>query len=526
MINESCRSWQGFTADHDRALQELSKRIASKGSRMDTQVKNFQKSFQLASKTIPNQWPDVRGHKEADKIQDAQWNGPVEINEQRYHPKIDYRKRQVFDGIGDRWSKGEGKLINQEEDDPYNRRSRSEDIPGPSVPFQSKNSYETKGRMKFQMRDNRMSPWIYGDDAPVDQSENIKKLKGNPKIDIANLDIEIVNGNTTSNAKVNIDRIDFAVIDKKEAAAPNVSKQPNPWDSGRSFGRKKPGYTGYIKSVKAENLYGNTYGNVTQQVYTRNFLRGPEYPPGGLKYVTSYDREFNDINLVDSRMRPKDYFVSSSEQDPLNRTLPVQGSMARPQLRKKDDRREKSIVIEPKLQRGQGVQMGGMRSNSVDDGRRGIDTSTDPEYRKKINGIQKDGETKKTRLLVNKFGFRTKKEADTLPKEKKAGYDHMLKRNHWNTSYQQGIDIDSYGTNRQKYLNELRKTQNVWGKDPVLVDQIEKMKDSNEFRKEYPMVSNNPGGSTKYGSENYNYHHPTAKRGYARHELGYGFTLS
>jgi hypothetical protein len=166
-----------------------------------------------------------------------------------------------------------------------------------------------------------------------------------------------------------------------------VSKQPNPWDSGRSFGRKKPGYTGYIKSVKAENLYGNTYGNVTQQVYTRNFLRGPEYPPGGLKYVTSYDREFNDINLVDSRMRPKDYFVSSSEQDPMNRTLPVQGSMASPQLRKKDDRREKSIVIESKLQRGQGVQMGGARSNSVDDGRRGIDTSTDPEYRKKINGI-------------------------------------------------------------------------------------------------------------------------------------------
>jgi hypothetical protein len=68
MINESCRSWQGFTADHDRALQELSKRIASKGSRMDTQVKNFQKSFQLASKTIHNQWPDVRGLKEADKI--------------------------------------------------------------------------------------------------------------------------------------------------------------------------------------------------------------------------------------------------------------------------------------------------------------------------------------------------------------------------------------------------------------------------------------------------------------------------
>jgi hypothetical protein len=101
------------------------------------------------------------------------WNGPVEIDEQRYHPKIDYRKRQVFDGIGDRWSKGEGKLINQEEDDPYNRRSRSEDIPGPSVPFQSKTSYDTKGRMKFQMRDNRMSPWIYGDDAPVDQSENI-----------------------------------------------------------------------------------------------------------------------------------------------------------------------------------------------------------------------------------------------------------------------------------------------------------------------------------------------------------------
>lgn len=526
MLNESCRSWQGLTADNDRALQELSKRIASKGTRMDTKVRIFQKSFQLASKTIHNQWPDVRGHKEADKIQDAQWNGPVEINEQRYHPKIDYRKRQVFDGIGDRWSKGEGKLINQEEDDPYNRRSRSEDIPGPSVPFQSKTSYDTKGRMKFQMRDNRMSPWIYGDDAPVDQSENIQKLKGNPKIDIANLDIEIVNGNTTSNAKVNIDRIDFAAIDKKESAVLNVSKQPNPWDSGRSFGRKKPGYTGYIKSVKAENLYGNTYGNVTQQVYTRNFSRGPEYPPGGLKYVTSYDREFNDINLVDSRTRPKDYFVSSIEQDLQNTNLPVQGSMPSPQLRKKDDRREKSIVIEPKLQRGQGVQMVGMRSNSVDDGRRGIDTSTDPNYRKKINGIQKDGETKKTRLLVNKYGFRTKKEADTLPKKKKAGYDHMLKRNHWNTSYQQGIDIDSYGTNRQKYLNELRKTQNVWGKDPVLVDQIEKMKSSNEFRKEYPMVSNNPGVSTKYGSENYNYHHPTAKRGYARHELGYGFTLS
>jgi hypothetical protein len=68
MLNDACRSWQGFTADNDRALQELSKRIASKGTRMDTKVRIFQKSFQLASKTIPNQWPDVRGHKEADKI--------------------------------------------------------------------------------------------------------------------------------------------------------------------------------------------------------------------------------------------------------------------------------------------------------------------------------------------------------------------------------------------------------------------------------------------------------------------------
>ena len=44
-------------------------------------------------------------------------------------------------------------------------------------------------------------------------------------------------------------------------------------------------------------------------------------------------------------------------------------------------------MIDPKLQVSQGNQIGSLRSNSVDDGRRGIDTSTDPNYRKKINGI-------------------------------------------------------------------------------------------------------------------------------------------
>ena len=64
----------------------------------------------------------------------------------------------------------------------------------------------------------------------------------------------------------------------------------------------------------------------------------------------------------------------------------------------------------------------------MDGVREQIDTSTDPNYRKKINGILKDGETKKFKMLVNNYGARTKKNADTLPKKQAVGYDRMLKR--------------------------------------------------------------------------------------------------
>ena len=277
---------------------------------------NFNKSFQLASKTMYSQVePEER---EADRILDMQYKPPREISEQRYHPKIDYRKRQVWDGIGDRWSMGQ-KLIPQVGHDPYDKkhlRSRSEDIGGLGGAFLPKNHYERKNVMKFQGKDSKMPPWVYGNNNSFDESENVAKLIPNQEITLDAADIEIGAGLQVSKYDIaGPGRIDFAEIDKNESLGKKVQREPKPWDTGRSFGRKKPGYTGFVKSIKSENLYGNTYSNTTQQVYTKNFSRGPEYPPGGLKYVTSYDREFNDMDLVNSRMRPKNYFISTSDPD-------------------------------------------------------------------------------------------------------------------------------------------------------------------------------------------------------------------
>ena len=47
-----------------------------------------------------------------------------------------------------------------------------------------------------------------------------------------------------------------------------------------------PGYVGYIPSVKAENLFANTYGKVTQNCHKGNYPKGIEHPPE-IKYVST-----------------------------------------------------------------------------------------------------------------------------------------------------------------------------------------------------------------------------------------------
>ncbi len=61
------------------------------------------------------------------------------------------------------------------------------------------------------------------------------------------------------------------------------------------------GYGGYIKGVKSENLYGETYGTVTNKVYTDNIQRGNEIDPS-FRFESSTKYAFvNQIELRKSR---------------------------------------------------------------------------------------------------------------------------------------------------------------------------------------------------------------------------------
>jgi hypothetical protein len=88
------------------------------------------------------------------------------------------------------------------------------------------------------------------------------------------------------------------------------------------------------------------------------------------------------------------------------------------------------------------------------------------------------------------------------------------------------MNLNSHGTDRVSYLKELRQKKMLWGKNPTLVENFEKLKTTCEFKKEYPRFAVTKPGHTKYGAENYNYHLRECRGGYNRHGLGYKWAYS
>jgi hypothetical protein len=50
-----------------------------------------------------------------------------------------------------------------------------------------------------------------------------------------------------------------------------------------------PGYKGYVKSIKSENLFGNTYGKITDMIAQDTYHVGPDVKP--MERYTSLNRQ-------------------------------------------------------------------------------------------------------------------------------------------------------------------------------------------------------------------------------------------
>ncbi len=58
-----------------------------------------------------------------------------------------------------------------------------------------------------------------------------------------------------------------------------------------------PGYVGYIPSVKAQNLFAQTYGKVTENCHKNNYQKGIEHP-ADVKYKSTTNDTFVHPNSV------------------------------------------------------------------------------------------------------------------------------------------------------------------------------------------------------------------------------------
>jgi len=145
-----------------------------------------------------------------------------------------------------------------------------------------------------------------------------------------------------------------------------------------------------------------------------------------------------------------------------------------------------------------------------------------PDDMRRTKLILNDGETRDTKLLVNPINWRNKSDADTKVKQRHQ-YDALLQRNLGFGAYKQGLDLNAHGTSRKSYLSELAKKRGLWVSNPNLIESFQKVKNTCEFKKEYPKIATCRADYTKYGTENFNYHAKSARGGYSRHERGYSW---
>ena len=54
-----------------------------------------------------------------------------------------------------------------------------------------------------------------------------------------------------------------------------------------------PGYAGFVKGIKSENMYGKTFGETTQISKEGNYHKGHDLP-SDIKYISSIQENFKD----------------------------------------------------------------------------------------------------------------------------------------------------------------------------------------------------------------------------------------
>lgn len=54
-----------------------------------------------------------------------------------------------------------------------------------------------------------------------------------------------------------------------------------------------PGYVGFIPSIRAENLYGKTYGRITEDCYHGQYYQGGELP-ADIRFLSTTKQAFVD----------------------------------------------------------------------------------------------------------------------------------------------------------------------------------------------------------------------------------------
>lgn len=57
------------------------------------------------------------------------------------------------------------------------------------------------------------------------------------------------------------------------------------------------GYAGYVHAIKPENIHANTFGKITYDVSSNNYVRGQDIPPSE-KYVSTHTK----VNIPPSEM--------------------------------------------------------------------------------------------------------------------------------------------------------------------------------------------------------------------------------
>ena len=71
-------------------------------------------------------------------------------------------------------------------------------------------------------------------------------------------------------------------FDKNKQIYGNNSRHAKNWMCGPTHminEQRVPGYTGHIKGMESENLFGNSYGSLTAKAFTKRHPIGADPPP-------------------------------------------------------------------------------------------------------------------------------------------------------------------------------------------------------------------------------------------------------